>query len=32
MAKIVDTNYTGKFNLPIAIGRLNPIPADATEV
>lgn len=32
MAKIVDTNYSGKFNLPIPVGRLNPTPLDSTEV
>lgn len=32
MAKKVNIDYTGKFNLPIPIGRLNPTPADSTEI
>lgn len=32
MAKTVNTAYTGKFSLPIPVGRLNPLPVESTEI
>lgn len=32
MAINVNTSTTGKFNLPLSIGRLNPLPVDSSTV
>lgn len=32
MAFNINTSITGRFNLPLSIGRLNPLPVDSSTV